>query len=146
MFGKGFRLFNLPGFEVKLGLSWIIIAILIVWSLSKGLYPFHFKGLFTAVYWIMGIAGALGLFVSIIVHEFSHSFVARTYGLPMKRITLFIFAGVAEMSEEPPSAKVEFKMAIAGPISNLILGFFFFVLLGMGKVDGWPPPINGILA
>jgi Zn-dependent protease/CBS domain-containing protein len=71
--------------------------------------------------------------------------VARKYGLPMKGITLFIFGGVAEMSEEPPSARVEFMMAIAGPISSFILGFIFFVLFSIGKVDAWPPPINGIL-
>ena len=57
-------------------------------------------------YWFMGVAGALGLFLSIIVHEFSHSYVAKRYGLPMKGITLFIFGGVAEMGDEPPSAKV----------------------------------------
>jgi len=56
-------------------------------------------------YWAMGVAGALGLFLSIIFHELSHSLMARRFGILMKGITLFIFGGVAEMSEEPPSAR-----------------------------------------
>ena len=145
MFGKRIRLFNLLGFEVRIDMSWIILVILVVWSLSKGLFPYHYKGLSNETYWIMGILGAAGLFLSIIFHELSHSFIARRYGLPMKGITLFIFGGVAEMSDEPPSARAEFAMAIAGPISSIILGFVFFVLSGMGKIDGWPRPVNGIL-
>jgi Zn-dependent protease len=129
MFGKRITLFRLLGFDVRIDISWIIIAVLIVWSLSKGLFPFYVKGLSANDYWIMGIAGALGLFMSIVLHEFFHSIIARKYGLPMKGITLFIFGGVAEMSDEPPSAKAEFMMAIAGPVSSILLGFLFYILL-----------------
>jgi len=130
MFGKRIRLFKLLGFEVRIDLSWIIIAVLIVWSLSKGLFPFYFKNLSAGAYWIMGIAGAVGLFLSIIFHELSHSLVARRYGMPMKGITLFIFGGVAEMSDEPTSAKGEFFMAIVGPVSSVIAGLAFYGLHG----------------
>ena len=76
-------------------------AILIAWSLSTGLFPFHYKDLSSQTYWLMGIVGAIGLFLSIIAHEFAHSLVARNSGMPMKGITLFIFGGVAEMGDEP---------------------------------------------
>jgi len=70
----------------------------------------------------MGIAGALGLFASIVFHELWHSLVARRYGLPIGGITLFIFGGV---SEEPHSPAVEFFMAIAGSASSFALSAIF---------------------
>lgn len=76
MFGKRLKLFKLFGFEVGVDLSWIIIAILIAWSLSTGYFPFQIKDLSTRTYWMMGIVGAAGLFFSIIAHEFCHSLVA----------------------------------------------------------------------
>jgi len=145
MFGKRINLFKLLGFEVKVDLSWIIIAVLVAWSLSTGLFPFHYKGLPTHVYWLMGIFGAVGLFLSIIVHEFSHSLVARKYGMPMKGITLFIFGGVAEMGDEPPSAKAEFHIAIVGPISSLLIALIFYGLFKAGEIGGLSNPINGVL-
>jgi Zn-dependent protease len=145
MFGKRIRLFNLLGFEVRLDLSWIIIAVLVTWSLAAGLFPFLYPKLPPEVYWGMGIAGALGLFGSIIFHEFCHSLVARRFGMPMKGITLFIFGGVAEMGEEPPNARVEFLMAAAGPLSSFLLsGVFYLAYLG-GLNAAWSTPVNGVL-
>jgi Zn-dependent protease/CBS domain-containing protein len=145
MFGNRIKLFKLLGFEVRVDWSWIIIAILIVWSLSKGLFPYYYKGLSTQTYWWMGIMGAAGLFVSIIVHEFSHSLVARRYGLPIKGITLFIFGGVSEMTEEPPSARAEFMMAIAGPLSSILIALIFYGIHAAGKQAGLAEPINGVV-
>ena len=88
MFGKQIKLFRLFGFTVRIDWSWLIIALLVVWSLASGLFPAHYKGLSKETYWWMGIAGAFGLFVSIIFHEFWHSLVARRYGLPISGITL----------------------------------------------------------
>jgi len=145
MFGKRIKLFKLLGFEVRIDWSWIIIALLITWSLSKGLFPAYYKNLSTQTYWWMGIIGALGLFLSIIAHEFSHSLVARKYGIPMKGITLFIFGGVAEMDEEPPSPKVEFMMAIAGPLSSILIALIFYGIHAVGKQSGLSEPINGVV-
>ncbi len=145
MFGKRIRLFNLLGFEVRIDLSWIIIAVLITWSLADGLFPFLYPGLAQEVYWSMGVVGALGLFGSIIFHEFCHSLVARKFGMPMKGITLFIFGGVAEMGDEPPSAKAEFLMALAGPFSSIVLSVVFYLIYQAGLSGGWPDPANGVL-
>lgn len=145
MFGRRITLFKLLGFEVKIDVSWVIIAVLVTWSLALGLFPQYYKNLPKATYWWMGVAGALGLFVSIIFHELCHSLVARRYGLRMKGITLFIFGGVAEMDEEPPSAKAEFMMAVAGPLSSILLGAVFYGVLVLGKESGWPTPINGVI-
>ncbi len=144
MFGKSFTLFKLFGFKVRIDVSWLIIAVLITWTLATGLFPRYYKDLPAPVYWWMGVAGALGLFFSIVFHEFFHSLVARRFGLPMKGITLFIFGGVAEMSEEPENAKTEFMMAIAGPLSSIALGVIFYGIFRASAAAGWPKPVQGI--
>jgi len=146
MFGKRFDLFKLLGFQVRIDLSWIIIALLVAWSLSTGFFPFRYKGLSTEVYWIMGIVGALGLFLSIVVHEFCHSLMARRFDVPMKGITLFIFGGIAEMGDEPASAKAEFMVAIVGPLSSLAVAAIFYAIhLGDRGSDILPLAVSGVV-
>jgi Zn-dependent protease/CBS domain-containing protein len=144
MFGKRIPLFKLLGFKVNIDISWFIIAVLIIWTLSKGFFPSYFEGFSKVAYLWMGITGAIGLFVSIIFHEFCHSLVARRYGLHMRGITLFVFGGVAEMGDEPGSPKTEFLMAIAGPISSVLLAMGLYLFYTLGKRAGWPGPINGV--
>ena len=145
MFGKSIRLFKLFGFAINMDLSWTIIAVLIAWSLSVGFFPFHYKNLSAQAYWLMGIAGALGLFLSVIFHELSHSLVARRYGIPMKGITLFIFGGVAEMDEEPHSPQAEFTMAIAGPLSSILIALVAYGIYALGRARGWVVPVVGVI-
>lgn len=144
MFGRRFKLFTLLGFEVRIDLSWIIIAGLVTWSLAAGLFPYRYHNLTPETYWLMGVIGAAGLFVSIILHEFCHSIVARHFGMQMKGITLFIFGGVAEMGDEPPNAKAEFLMAIAGPISSFVIAGICYLIYRAGMEGGWPTPVNGV--
>ncbi len=146
MFQRSVRIFRLFGFEVKIDPSWLILAILITWSLARGLFPAYYKDLSLTSYWWMGVAGTLGLFLAIVFHELSHSLVARRRGLPMKGITLFIFGGVAEMSEEPENPQTELLMAAAGPVSSIILGLFFLAVWLGGRAGGWPVPVIGVLA
>ncbi|MBD3246700.1 MAG: CBS domain-containing protein [Candidatus Omnitrophica bacterium] len=145
MFGKRITLFKLFGFDVKIDTSWFFIALLVVWSLAQGFFPYSYGGLSERTYWLMGVAGALGLFCSIVIHEFFHSLVARRFGLPMKGITLFIFGGVAEMPEEPPTARAEFFMAAAGPAVSIVLGFLFLLLVRAGSSAGWYRPAVGVM-
>jgi len=145
MLKRKMTLFKLLGFTVSVDASWGIILFLVVWSLSKGLFPSYFPDLSIQTYWLMGLAGAMGLFVSIIIHEFSHSLIARKYGLEIKGITLFIFGGVAEMKDEPNSPKTEFFMAIAGPIASFMLSILFAVLYQVANILELPVPLIGIL-
>ena len=145
MFGKGFKLFTIFGFDVKIDLSWLIIGLLVTWSLAEGWFPGKYPDLSTRTYWLMGVAGALGLLVSIVWHELCHSLVARQYGLPMGGITLFIFGGVAEMTQESPSPKAEFLMALAGPVSSLVLGGILLLVVQVGEAAGLPDPVTGAL-
>ncbi|MBN1470398.1 MAG: site-2 protease family protein [Syntrophaceae bacterium] len=145
MFGRPVSLFSIFGFEIKVDMSWLILAALITWSLASGLFPEYYKDLPQSAYWWMGIAGATGLFLSIIFHELTHSLVARHYGIHMKEITLFIFGGVAHMEEDPPSPKAEFMIAVAGPLSSCLLAISSFLLYQLGNNMGWPVTINGVL-
>lgn len=145
MFGKPLTLFRVFGFEVKADGSWLILGALIVWSLARGLFPGWIPGLDPGAYWLMGAAGAAGLFLSIVFHELCHSLVARRFGIDMRGITLFLFGGVSEMGDEPPSPKAEFFMAVAGPASSVVLAA---VLTAAGLIlrgGGPATPVTGVL-
>jgi len=128
VFGARHKIMTLAGFEVRVDASWFILALLVTWSFATMVLPADVSGLSAAIYWIMGVFAALGLFMSIVLHELAHSLVARSYGMKMNGITLFIFGGVAEMGDEPPSASAEFYMAIAGPIASLVIAAVFKLL------------------
>jgi Zn-dependent protease len=145
MLKRKMRLFKLLGFTVSIDASWGIILFLVIWSLAEGLFPNYFPDLNIRTYWLMGLFGAIGLFVSIIIHEFSHSLIARKYGLQIKGITLFIFGGVAEMKDEPDNPRTEFFMAIAGPIASFILSLLFAAFYQITTIIEAPVPLIGIL-
>ena len=145
MFGKRITLFRLFGFEIRIDLSWLVIAVLLTWSLARGVFPVYSKGLSSAAYWWMGAVGTLGLFGSVVTHELAHSLVARRFGIQMRGITLFIFGGVSEMEEEPKSPKAEFLMAIAGPGTSVLLALLFFGISLLARGTGWPQPIAGVI-
>ncbi len=110
MFTKRIPLFKLLGFEVAVDLTWLILAVLVTWSLAIGYFPSLYPDLGQTVYWSMGVLGMIGLLFSIVVHELSHSLVAKRYGMQIKGITLFIFGGVAEMHDEPVSPQAELSL------------------------------------
>lgn len=145
MFGRGITLFKLLGFAVRVDASWLLIAGLVTWSLTIGYFPAAHPGLAPATYLWMGIAGALLLFASIVVHEFAHSLVARRYRIPMKSITLFVFGGVADMEQEPKTPKAEFLMALAGPVASILLGAILY-LIHASVQAAWPVPAAGVVA
>ncbi len=128
MFGKGVRLTKIFGIELWVDYSWIIIFALLLWSLAGSYFPHEYPGLGATAYWIMGAISAILLFVCVLLHEFSHSFVAQKSGIAVPRITLFIFGGVAQISQEARSAKTEFNIAIVGPISSFVLAVIFWIL------------------
>ncbi len=129
MFRKTIRLFRLFGIPVELDLSWILILVLVTWTFATGYYPENFPGLFSiGERWLVGFVTALLLFVSILLHEFSHSLVAMRNGIPIRKITLFMFGGVAQMDREVNDPVIELKMAAAGPLMSVILVALFYVL------------------
>ncbi len=145
MLEKKVNLFKLLGFKVSIDLSWLILGLLVAWTLAGSVFPHYYTGLSVSVYWLMGAAGAAGLFFSILFHELSHSIVARKFGISIRGITLFIFGGVAQMEDEPPSAKAEFFMALAGPASSILLGLALYLIYLVALFAGWPVHVAGVL-
>ncbi|MCH8029676.1 MAG: site-2 protease family protein [Candidatus Dadabacteria bacterium] len=136
MFGRGVRLGRVLGIEIYVDYSWLIIFILLLWSLSGGFFPNRYPGLSRAVYLVLGGASAVLLFVCVLLHELSHSYIAQRSGIPVPRITLFIFGGVAQISEEPRSAKAEFNIAVAGPVCSLALSVLFWAFSQLRLFSG----------
>lgn len=119
------RVFGIP---IDLDYSWFLIAALITWLLSVNYYPVEFKGGTSVEYWLMGAATAVLFFASIVAHELAHSWVALRYKVPVRRITLFVFGGVSQIAGEPPSARAEFLIAVAGPLTSFAFAAFFYFL------------------
>jgi Zn-dependent protease len=145
VFTKRIELFQLAGIAVRVDLSWLVLAALITWSFASRVLPEASPGLAPAVYWLMGGAAAAGIFASIVVHELAHALVARHYGIPMRGITLFIFGGVAEMTDEPPNAEAELVMALAGPVISVFVAGALGLAWLYGATSGWSPAAIGVV-
>lgn len=145
MFGRNIKLFKILGFEVRVNVSWVFLALLIAWSLAVGSFPHLYKGFPASTYWWMALVGVVGVFFSIVVHELCHSLVARAYGMEMKGITLFLFGGIAEMEKEPPSAVAEFFMALAGPAVSAVIGVLCVWISRIGADAHWAAPAVAVV-
>lgn len=131
------RLFTI---DIYIDSSWFIIFILFTWAISTSYFPARFADAPATLHWSLGILTSLLLFASVLFHELAHSLVAKRQGEEVRRITLFILGGVAQISGEPKEPRKEFSMALAGPLSSLVLaGFFGIVFL---LVDALSRPLS----
>ena len=129
--GHGFHLGRIAGIDVQVDWSLSIIFFLISFSLAMGLFPAWHPDWGPGVAWLTALVAAVAFFASVLAHELSHALVGRAQGIDVKRITLFIFGGMAHMENEPRAWKAEFWMAIVGPITSLVLGALFLFLTWM---------------
>ena len=129
MLNTNVRLFRLWGIPVEINMSWLLILVFMTWTFATNYYPFYFPETFSGMeLWVLGFATAIFLFLSILMHEFSHSIVAVRSGIPIKKITLFMFGGVARMERDVESPLDELKTAAAGPAMTVVLVGLFFAL------------------
>lgn len=137
------RIATIGGIEIGVHYSWVLVFLLVAWTLAVGLFPQQNPGLGGGTYWVMGFASSFLLFVSVLVHEMAHSFVANMRGLRVSGITLFVFGGVSNISGEPSSARDELAISIVGPLTSFALGAIFWVIwIGVGAGSG---PVQGVL-
>ncbi len=122
-----------------------MVFLLIAWSLADGYLPIVYPGLGALTYWAIGAVSALLLFISVLLHELSHSYIAKKNGLPIARITLFFFGGVSEMSEEPKDAGLEVRMALAGPLTSFAIAGVLGALWYVSRLVSAPIPIIAVL-
>ncbi|MEW6529206.1 MAG: site-2 protease family protein [Thermodesulfobacteriota bacterium] len=121
-----FHLLTVFGIRVTIDYTWLIIFMLVLWSLSAGYFPTFFPNFDTYLYWAAGFVATVLFFASILLHELSHSVTAVRLGLEIPEITLFVFGGVAHLAQEPPNPKTELEIAIAGPLCSFALAAIFW--------------------
>jgi Zn-dependent protease/CBS domain-containing protein len=152
MFGHRVRLFRLLGIPIYVDASWLVILALLTLSLAGG-FPAMLHAYFPRAthepsqveYWMMGLITALAFFTCIVLHELGHAVVARARGMPIRGITLFLFGGVAELGDEPDSARTEFLTAVGGPAVSVVLALAFGLMAALGRALGWPYPVVIVL-
>lgn len=129
-----FRIFRIAGIDINVHISWLIILVFLTFSLATGWFPITYPGSSTAIYYLLGLIASILLFASVLLHELAHSFVARSRGLHVRNIVLFIFGGVSNIEQEPQTPGVEFSMAFVGPLVSLLIGVvcygLFFLVRG----------------
>jgi Zn-dependent protease len=135
---------RLLGIPVRVDVSWFIILVLLVGTLVA-LFHREVPTLGPGACWLIGLLTALVFFLCILLHELGHVLVARAVGIPIRGITLFLFGGVAELADEPRSAKDEFLMAAAGPIVSAVLAALFGIGSVLGTDVGWPREYVAVL-
>lgn len=138
---------RIMGIDVRINASWLLVFVLVAIYLGEDFR----SGIGTRIHgrtfpggpwpWVIGFVTAAVFFACLLAHEVSHSVVARRNGIPINRITLFIFGGVAEMSEDVNNARTELKMAIAGPLMTFALGGVFYGLYVLADSAGASPAL-----
>ncbi|MCH7617147.1 MAG: site-2 protease family protein [Chloroflexi bacterium] len=120
---EALRIGRIFGIDIRIHWSWLAIFFLLLWVLANGFYDQEsYSHWATAERWLASGVTTILFFVSILLHELSHSLVARRLGLPVHSITLFIFGGVSSLTQEPESPGQEFKITIVGPLMSFALG------------------------
>lgn len=139
-----FRLGSVFGFEVRIDFSWFVIFFLVFWSLGAGVFPNEYPELSRTVHSVMGLAGTLLFFASLLMHELSHALVSRRKGIPVAGITLFVFGGIARTEREPDTPRDEVLIAGIGPVTSLLLAAAFFVTTRLGEQVGLSDAVLGV--
>ncbi len=128
------RIFGIP---ISLDFSWFFIVFFFSYLLATGYFPREIKDSSTVLYWVAGLLTSLLLFVSVLLHELGHALMARIFGIPVRRIRLMVFGGVAQFEHEPESAASEFWTSLGGPLVNVLLGIVLYFMQPLFSGSQW---------
>ncbi len=117
---QNFQLARVFGIRIGVSLSWFFVLFFLIYWLGADYFPSIIEGSRSTAY-LIAVAGALGYFFSLILHELGHALVARRLGIGIAGIDLWLFGGLSKMRREPATPGEEFKIAIAGPLVTLAL-------------------------
>src|ERR1043165_9808868 len=118
---RGLRIARAFGIDIALDASWFIIIFIVVLSFHAQFRAIFGDNFRPGILWGAAVLEGLLFFSSVLIHELSHSLVARRKGVQVRGITLFVFGGVSELEGEPAKAADEFLIAGVGPLTSLIL-------------------------
>jgi Zn-dependent protease/CBS domain-containing protein len=139
----GFEIGRIAGIRIAIHWSWLVVFVLITWTLAASVFPDQNPGLSDSTYVAMALAAAVFFFTSLLLHELGHAVQARREGMEIDGITLWLFGGVARFTGMFPSAGAEFRIAIAGPVVSLVIGVMFVLVAWM---LGLPREVDGVAA
>jgi Zn-dependent protease/CBS domain-containing protein len=139
---RGIPVARFLGTEIRVHLSWTLVAAFLVASLGAVDLPGRYPGWPIGVAWAVAIAATAGFFVSVLLHELAHVAVGRRGGAAPESVTLLLFGGVAPAERGARSAAMEAAIAIAGPLASLGIGL---AALGAAATIG-APPASGVAA
>jgi Zn-dependent protease len=126
------------GIAIRVHLSWVLMALLIAWSIATNALPGLYPGYAFATYGGLALAIVAGLGASIVLHELAHALVARAFGIQVRRITLFLLGGLAELEDEPSRPLAELAMAVAGPAFSVAFALLLIIAGGLAHLAGLP--------
>jgi Zn-dependent protease len=121
------------GIPVFLAPSWVLAGLIITFSVAPAFSDPFQPG---AEHYALAALAAVLLAVSVLAHELGHSVVSLRLGIPIKRVTLFLFGGLAELDHEPPTPAGEYLVAVAGPLVSILLGGCAFVVAYYAPGEG----------
>lgn len=113
---------RIRGISLRLHPTWFVVLALLTVLFAQEYQQTLGPGSGVLLVWAVALATVLLLFLSVLLHEFGHSFVALSQGVKVRSITLFFLGGVANTESECRTARGEFLMAAAGPAVSLVLG------------------------
>ncbi len=96
--------------------------------LALGLLPVTAPGQPAALYWLGGLAVAVGFFASVVLHELAHAMAALRYGVTTRRVVLWLLGGTAEQETSPPGPRADAVIAVAGPVASAGVGLACWAL------------------
>ncbi len=153
---RGLSLLRIGQIEIILDYSWFVIFILLAYTMAETNLPLAHPHLTKTQYWAMGTAVALLFFLSVLMHELAHCYVAIKQGIRIKSIRLLFFGGLTEVSSEAKNGRHEFLVALAGPAMSMVLGMACFMVwassiqmggsIALGAIAQWLGFFNVALA
>lgn len=140
------RLGRLFGISVALDWSVLLILALIAWSLATSVLPAQVPHQPQLAYWSAGALGAILFDACLLAHEMAHALVARSRGVKVEGITLWLFGGVSRLESEPAGAGAEALITIVGPLTSLAVSLLLFLLAGLAAALGAAALVPALLS